>query len=44
MEYENIDYNIFKSMDNVNLNSILGYKLENERYHFIDNYENIDKS
>ena len=42
-KYENIDYNIFKSMDNVNLNSILGYKLEEEHYNFLDSYDKIDK-
>lgn len=41
-KYENIDYNIFKSMDNVNLNSILGYKLKEERHNFLDDYDNID--
>ena len=42
-KYENIDYNIFKSMDNVNLNSILGYKLEEEHHNFLDEYDKIDK-
>ena len=41
-KYENIDYNIFKSMDNVNLNSILGYKLKEERHNFLEEYDSID--
>ncbi|MBO5376037.1 MAG: tRNA 2-thiocytidine biosynthesis protein TtcA [Bacilli bacterium] len=41
-KYENIDYNIFKSMDNVNLNSILGYKRKEERHNFLEEYDTID--
>lgn len=41
-KYENIDYNIFKSMDNVNLNSILGYKIKEERHNFLEEYDTID--
>lgn len=37
---KNIDYNIFKSLDNVNINCILGYK-ENGKYNsFLDKYDN----
>jgi len=35
----NIDYNIFKSLDNVNLNCILGYKKDNKKYSFLDDYD-----
>ena len=35
---ENADYNIFKSLDNVNLNCVLGYKNDNEYHNFLDNY------
>lgn len=34
-----IDYNIFKSMENINLNQILGYKNENKKYLFLDDYD-----
>ena len=33
-----IDYNIFKSMENINLNQILGYKNEDKKYFFLDDY------
>lgn len=33
-----IDYNIFKSMENINLTQILGYKKEGKSYFFLDNY------
>ena len=34
----NVDYNIFKSLDNVNLNCILGTKKDGEYISFLDNY------
>ena len=34
----NVDYNIFKSMDNVNLNCVLGTKLDGNYNNFLDNY------
>lgn len=34
-----IDYNIFKSMENINLTQILGYKKEEEKYFFLNDYE-----
>lgn len=34
-----IDYNIFKSMENINLTQILGYKKDNDKYFFLDDYE-----
>ena len=33
-----VDYNIFKSLDNVNLNCILGTKKDGEYISFLDNY------
>ncbi len=35
----NIDNNIFKSMDNVNLNCVLGIKKDSKYHSFLDNYE-----
>ena len=35
----NIDYNIFKSLDNVNLNCVLGYTKGKEKHSFLDEYE-----
>ena len=34
-----IDFNIFKSMENINLTQILGYKKEEEKYFFLDDYD-----
>ncbi len=34
-----IDYNIFKSMENININQILGYKNEDRKYFFLDDYD-----
>ena len=34
-----IDYNIFKSMENINLNQVLGYRKDNDKYFFLDDYE-----
>lgn len=34
-----IDQNIFKSTENVNLSTILGYYKNNEKYHFLDDYD-----
>lgn len=35
----NIDNNIFKSLDNINLDCILGYKINKEKHTFLDNYD-----
>jgi tRNA(Ile)-lysidine synthase TilS/MesJ len=35
----NIDYNIFKSMSNVNLDAVLGYRKSDKKYSFLDKYE-----
>ncbi len=34
-----IDYNIFKALDNINLNCILGYKKDGNYTSFLDNYD-----
>ena len=36
----NVDYNIFKALDNVNLNCILGTKKEGEYHSFLEDYDN----
>ena len=36
---KDVDYNIFKSMDNINLNCVLGYKKNGEYISFLDNYD-----
>ncbi|MBR3049320.1 MAG: tRNA 2-thiocytidine biosynthesis protein TtcA [Bacilli bacterium] len=37
---DNIDYNIFKSLDNVNLDCILGYTKNKEKHSFLEEYDN----
>ena len=37
----NIDYNIFKAIDNVNLNCILGTKKDGEYDSFLNHYDNL---
>ena len=34
----NIDMNIFRSVENVNLNTIVGYHNEDYKYNFLDDY------
>ena len=36
---KDIDKNIFKSMSNINLNCVLGYSKDQEKYSFLDNYD-----
>jgi tRNA(Ile)-lysidine synthase TilS/MesJ/rhodanese-related sulfurtransferase len=36
-----VENNIFKSVENVNLNTVIAYKQNGERHHFLDNYDNI---
>ena len=36
---ENIDQNIFKSVENVNIDAIVGYKYKDEKHSFLDNYD-----
>ncbi len=33
-----IEMNIFRSVENVNLDTVIGYKKDGERYHFLDEY------
>ncbi len=37
--YSNIDMNIFRSAQNVNLDTIISYRKDNKTYHFLDNYD-----
>ncbi len=37
---KHIDYNIFKALDNVNLNCVLGYVKEKEKHSFLEKYDN----
>ena len=38
-KYKDIDHNIFKSLDNINLNCVLGYHKDGVRHSFLDNYD-----
>ena len=33
-----IDMNLFKSSENINIDTVLGYKKDGKRYNFLDNY------
>lgn len=35
----NVDYSIFKSSDNVNLDAIIGYRKNNKKYSYLEEYE-----
>ena len=35
----NVDMNIFKALDNVNVDGVLTYKINGERHSFLDNYD-----
>ena len=35
----NIDYNIFKSLDNINMNCVLGWKTDKDKHTFLDEYD-----
>lgn len=37
----NVDMNIFRSVENVNLNTIIGYHDEHEQHSFLDDYDEI---
>lgn len=39
----NIDNNIFNSINNINLNTVLGYKKDGIKYSFLDDYDNKKK-
>ena len=36
-----IEYNIFRSVENVNLNTVIGYKLDGVRHNFLDTYDDV---
>ena len=36
-----IDYNIFRSVENVNLNTVIGYKQDGVRHNFLDTYDDV---
>ena len=36
-----IEYNIFRSMENVNLNTVIGYKQDGVRHNFLDTYDDV---
>ena len=36
---ESVDYNIFKALDNINLNCVLGYKKDGKYKSFLDDYD-----
>lgn len=35
---KNVDHNIFKSVENINLNTVIAYKKNNKLHHFLDTY------
>ena len=37
--YKNIDINIFRSVENVNLDTIISYRKGKETHHFLDDYD-----
>ena len=37
----NVDYNIFKALENVNMDRILGWSKEGKKYSFLDDYNDI---
>ena len=36
-----IEYNIFRSVENVNLNTVIGYKQDRVRHNFLDTYDDV---
>lgn len=38
-DYENVDVNIFNSVQNVNLDTIISYHKNGELHHFLDDYK-----
>ena len=41
-KYEDIDINIFRSVEDVNLNTIIGYHKDDFEYNFLDDYDKKD--
>ena len=42
-DYENIDVNIFSSVQNVNLDTIISYKKQDNIHHFLDTYNDTQR-
>ena len=42
-KYKDIDHNIFKSLDNIILNCVLGYHKDGERHTFLDDFNEASK-
>lgn len=42
--YPNVDINIFRSVENVNLNTLVGYHNDTMNYNFLDDYDQKKKS
>lgn len=40
LQNEFVEYNIFKSVQNINMNQIMGYIKDGKRYHYLDDYKN----
>lgn len=38
-KYKDIDHNIFKSMENINLHCVLGYRKDNKKFSFLEDYD-----
>ncbi len=38
----NIDYNIYKALDNINLDCVIGYKKNKEKHSFLEDYDKIN--
>jgi len=36
---KNVEYNIFKATENVNIETLLGYKSMGEKHSFLENYD-----
>ena len=39
--YDNVDINIFRSVENVNLNTVISYKKDGVTHHFLDDYDDF---
>ncbi len=39
---KDIEHNIFKSLDNINMNCVVGYKLDGQYHSFLDDYDRND--
>ena len=37
-----IEGNIFKSVQNINLRTVIGYHKDEEKYHFLDDYDSLE--